>query len=157
VRALWGVAQLARLRSGRLARGVARGLAAGPRAALAALDRRDACIAGVDARLGDAAAWLLPVQARTAFPHAPTGAPVDVDGARVPYDVACAVHVALASLTGHPALSVPVGFGPDGLPVGVQLLGHRWDEPRLLAVARALEHGLGAHPPAPLPGLPGPD
>ncbi|MDD7939501.1 amidase family protein [Actinomycetospora lutea] len=29
----------------------------------------------------------------------------------------------LPSLTGLPALSVPCGFDPDGLPIGVQLIG----------------------------------
>ena len=42
-----------------------------------------------------------------------------------------------ASLTGSPALSVPMGVDADGLPVAVQLIGRPWDDARLLAVARA--------------------
>jgi aspartyl-tRNA(Asn)/glutamyl-tRNA(Gln) amidotransferase subunit A len=42
-------------------------------------------------------------------------------------------------LTGSPAISVPFGVSPDGLPIGVQLVGRHFDEPRLLRVAAALE------------------
>jgi Asp-tRNA(Asn)/Glu-tRNA(Gln) amidotransferase A subunit family amidase len=37
-----------------------------------------------------------------------------------------------------PCLSVPVTKGPGGLPVGVQLVGPRFGEPRLLAIAETL-------------------
>lgn len=43
-----------------------------------------------------------------------------------------------ASLLGLPALSVPVGVDRDGLPVGLQLVGHPGGEAALLAAARAL-------------------
>ncbi len=44
--------------------------------------------------------------------------------------------VVAASLTGLPALSVPTGFGREGLPMGLQLIAHRgWDDP-LLALGR---------------------
>ncbi len=46
--------------------------------------------------------------------------------------------VATACL-GLPAVSVPVGFDGRGLPVGVQLVGPRWAEERLLAAAVAIE------------------
>ncbi|SDE12205.1 amidase [Glycomyces harbinensis] len=44
-----------------------------------------------------------------------------------------------ANLAGLPALTVPAGFDPDGLPVGVQLVGPRWSEIRLIEIAAALE------------------
>ncbi|GAA4225476.1 amidase [Sagittula marina] len=48
----------------------------------------------------------------------------------------------LATLTGLPALSLPVGFTPSGLPVGLQLIGPPRGEARLLQIARRLEQAL---------------
>jgi Asp-tRNA(Asn)/Glu-tRNA(Gln) amidotransferase A subunit family amidase len=42
-------------------------------------------------------------------------------------------------LTGQPAVSVPAGFGADGLPLGVQLVGRAHDEATLLSRAAQLE------------------
>ncbi len=44
-----------------------------------------------------------------------------------------------ASLTGLPALSVPAGFGPDGTPMGLQLIGHRGTDARIIALGKAYE------------------
>ncbi|MEA2228666.1 MAG: amidase [Solirubrobacteraceae bacterium] len=43
------------------------------------------------------------------------------------------------NVTGHPAISVPVGMSVDGLPVGVQLVAPFGREDRLLRLARRLE------------------
>jgi amidase len=45
----------------------------------------------------------------------------------------------LASNSGLPAISVPGGFTPDGLPVGVELLGREWSEPQLIKIAYSYE------------------
>jgi amidase len=39
------------------------------------------------------------------------------------------------SLVGAPAMSLPTGFGPASLPLGLQLIGSRGADGRLLAVA----------------------
>jgi amidase len=44
-----------------------------------------------------------------------------------------------------PALSLPAGFSPEGLPVGLQLVGRHRGEGRLLSLAAALEARLDAH------------
>ena len=41
-----------------------------------------------------------------------------------------------------PCLTLPAGSGPDGLPVGVQLVGHRHDDARLLEVGLWVERRL---------------
>lgn len=54
-----------------------------------------------------------------------------------------------ASLTGMPALSVPVGLTKEGLPVGMQLMGKRFSEHSLYRLAALYEdaHGLIPAPP----------
>jgi Asp-tRNA(Asn)/Glu-tRNA(Gln) amidotransferase A subunit family amidase len=47
-----------------------------------------------------------------------------------------------ANLTGQPAASVPIGFGDDGLPVGLQIMGRRWDDAAVLGAAAAVERAL---------------
>ena len=44
-----------------------------------------------------------------------------------------------ASLAGLPAMSVPAGVGRGGLSVGVQLIGQRRTDAKLLALARSME------------------
>src|SRR5215472_5188145 len=42
--------------------------------------------------------------------------------------------------TGHPALALPVGKSPAGLPVSMQLVGRFFDDPLLMRVAYAYQH-----------------
>lgn len=48
----------------------------------------------------------------------------------------------LFNITGHPAISIPCGATADGLPVGLQLVGHRHRTDHLLDVAQACETAL---------------
>jgi aspartyl-tRNA(Asn)/glutamyl-tRNA(Gln) amidotransferase subunit A len=50
-----------------------------------------------------------------------------------------------ANLTGHPALSIPCGFTSSGLPIGLQLIGPKWSEARLLSIALAFEDATDWH------------
>lgn len=45
----------------------------------------------------------------------------------------------LSATTGLPAIAIPAGFTPRGLPVGIELLGAAFSEPRLLALAHGWE------------------
>ena len=41
--------------------------------------------------------------------------------------------------SGLPAISLPAGFSEDGLPVGLDLLGRRFDDTKLVSIAHAIE------------------
>ncbi|HLH25507.1 MAG TPA: amidase family protein [Chloroflexota bacterium] len=63
---------------------------------------------------------------------------------------------ALASYMGYPALTVPAGFVPAGLPVGLELLGRPFTEGTLLKLAYGYEQRTRhRQPPASAPPLPG--
>jgi aspartyl-tRNA(Asn)/glutamyl-tRNA(Gln) amidotransferase subunit A len=55
------------------------------------------------------------------------------------------------NLTGCPAVSLPMGFDGDGLPLSLQIAGPEWSEGRILAIAGAYEEATpelrSAHPP----------
>ena len=73
-------------------------------------------------------------------PAPPIGAEqVDIDGERIGVRAALVGMNRPANFTGHPAISVPCGFTRDGLPVGLQLIGRRFDESTLLRIAFAYE------------------
>ncbi|HUW64018.1 MAG TPA: amidase [Spirochaetia bacterium] len=46
------------------------------------------------------------------------------------------------NMTGHPAASIPCGFTPDGLPVGLQIIGGRFAEKTILTASAAFEAAL---------------
>ncbi|MCI1191709.1 amidase [Calidifontimicrobium sp. SYSU G02091] len=51
----------------------------------------------------------------------------------------------------QPAIALPAGVTPDGLPVGIQIAGRRHDDVGVLRVARLWEQLRGALPPWPTP------
>jgi amidase len=54
-------------------------------------------------------------------------------------------NTCIFNVTGHPALSLPVGWSPAAddesvmLPVGLQIVGGLWEEKKVLRIAKALE------------------
>lgn len=105
---------------------------------LEALARRDQLIATWESFFTHADALILPAAMASAFTHRATGAPIEVDDGVASYWELPA-HLTFGNLTGLPALVVPAGADDHGLPIGIQLVGPRWSETRLLGIARALE------------------
>ncbi len=85
---------------------------------------------------------LCPPSMVTAFPHCEPGSPLRVDGQEVTYWMVSA-HSTLFNYTGHPAVVLPYRLDRAGLPLGIQMVGKRWSESRLLAMAKALAEVTG--------------
>jgi aspartyl-tRNA(Asn)/glutamyl-tRNA(Gln) amidotransferase subunit A len=49
------------------------------------------------------------------------------------------------NITGLPAASVPCGFSPEGMPIGLQVVGKPFDEETVLRVADAFERSTLWH------------
>ena len=47
------------------------------------------------------------------------------------------------NLLGFPGAVVPVGSSPEGLPIGVQVVGRAWEDEAVLAVAAKIEDATG--------------
>ena len=54
-------------------------------------------------------------------------------------------YTAPLNYPGVPALTVPCGFDPEGLPIGIQLVGSHWAEGTLLSVAHAYQQATDWH------------
>ena len=80
---------------------------------------------------------LCPVAMTTAFAHCEPGTSIEVDGKQQNYWMLPA-YGAVFNYSGHPALAMPCGQDRNGLPIGLQIVGRRWSESRLLGIATAM-------------------
>jgi Asp-tRNA(Asn)/Glu-tRNA(Gln) amidotransferase A subunit family amidase len=48
------------------------------------------------------------------------------------------LHTVIFNMTGHPVVTMPIGRSPEGLPIGVQVIGSRWQEMALLHAAHQI-------------------
>ena len=104
---------------------------------LEALDRRDQSIVAWEQFFDRWDMLLCPPAPMTAFPHCEPGTPLRVGEQDVAYWTVSACGAPF-NYSGHPAIVLPFTQDRDGLPIGIQLVGKRWGESRLLAVAAAL-------------------
>ena len=75
---------------------------------------------------------------------------IDIDGGTLPYEDQ-GTWVGLATTPGLPATVVPAGRSPEGLPVGVQLIGPMFEDHTPLRLARLLERTIGGFETSQLP------
>ncbi len=54
-------------------------------------------------------------------------------------------YTGVPSLTGLPSMSVPCGFSPDGLPIGMQIIGKPFDEATIFRVGHAYQEATDWH------------
>lgn len=69
--------------------------------------------------------------------------PTEIEGAAMETYIDWMKSCYYITVTGHPAISVPCGFTPEGLPVGVQIVGRYRDDFGVLQLAHAFEQATG--------------
>jgi Asp-tRNA(Asn)/Glu-tRNA(Gln) amidotransferase A subunit family amidase len=83
---------------------------------------------------------LSPVASVPAFRHGERS--WNIEGKQVKYLDAWS-YCEWFNLLGFPAAVVPVGHSPEGLPIGVQVIGRPWEEEMVLSVAAVVEEQCG--------------
>jgi amidase len=83
--------------------------------------------------------WLTPVLAQPPLPLGALEPPAEQPLDWCDIDAAFAPFTALANATGQPAMSVPLSWTKDGLPLGSHFLGRYGDESALFRLAAQLE------------------
>ena len=68
---------------------------------------------------------------------------VNIDGVEYPSRVASAGYTNVYNLTGMPALTLPMGFDDDGMPMGLQIAAAHFREEVVYCVAAAFEDAAG--------------
>ncbi|KDO04068.1 amidase [Amycolatopsis mediterranei] len=91
-------------------------------------------------------AVVCPITPTPAFPHDHHPNPMErriaIDGVEYPYFDQF-VWAGLATMPGLPATAIPAGRSPEGLPVGVQLIGPMFEDRTPLRLAELLEPATG--------------
>lgn len=139
-----------------LGRAFVAGMNAGWRQYNAAQACREQLIEALENFLGHWDVWLCPTAPTVAYPAFPQRKfrpppHILIDDQPLSYIEATISLTTPFSLTGSPVVALPAGL-VDGLPVGLQVVGRRWQEDRLLAHSRIIEASLGNCPPPPLAG-----
>ena len=107
-----------------------------------ALERRIVLIQQLEKLFAKWDCWICPVFPTPAFTHRPARAPIQADGQSVSR-LEANLHTIIFNLTGHPVVTVPIGLSPEGLPIGVQVVGSLWQEMSLLDAAHQMESVTG--------------
>ncbi len=107
--------------------------------ALAAAERGRAAMAErVVAFMGEHEFLLLPVSQVPPFP-VEEEYPTEINGVAMESYIAWMRTCSRITVTGLPAISVPAGFTPEGLPIGLQIVGRPGDDLGVLQLAHAFE------------------
>lgn len=107
------------------------------------LSDRDRQIAKIEKFMARWDAWICPVSLSPAFPHCGFGKPIEVDEVKFPYFLACGGYTMPLNFLGSPVVVIPIGKSKEGLPIGIQIVGKRWQDLNLLAIASEISKVVG--------------
>ncbi len=127
-----------------------RGLSSTPHSYFKALVNQDNLVAKWENFFCDWDIWITPVGAIPAFTHRRTGKEFSINGKKTPYTAAMGVYSCPTAVFGHPIVVIPAGISQEGLPIGIQIHGKRWDDYRLLDIAQNIAQALPSPRTAPL-------
>jgi len=99
---------------------------------LMAWDRRDDVMRAWEKFFADRDVLIMPAGTRTAERHG-----------EEPTDPSEEYPYALSALSGCPMVVIPAGVDSQGLPFGLQIIGKRWADERLLGIAEAVSELTG--------------
>jgi amidase len=98
-------------------------------------------------------AVICPVMPTPAYPHDQSPDQeqrrISIDGKEHVYPDQLA-WPGIATLPGLPSTAIPTGFAPDGLPVGVQIVGPWLEDRTTLKLAELIEREFGGFKPPPM-------
>jgi amidase len=109
---------------------------------LAILDRRDRFIASWDRFFAGCDVFLAPAMPMRAWP-------ADDEPADDSPQMQAFLALELSQVSGCPMVVIPAGTDGNGVPFGLQLMGPRWADERLLAIAEAIAAVTGGFQPPP--------
>ena len=105
------------------------------------------------AEMRDVPVFVCPTCSIPAFRHGEREWTIDGVTSRYLRDPDVMTYTQWFNLLGNPAMVVPAGRSPEGLPIGVQVVGRPYEEELVLAVAAEIERELGGYQPPPMEAL----
>ena len=81
---------------------------------------------------------ICPVAYGPAYKRCKMGNKLQYDGKELIYANYVWPYNACFNLSGNPSITIPLGLGKEGLPIGVQVVGKYWSEPELLQFAKKI-------------------
>ena len=79
---------------------------------------------------------ICPVAFGPAYKRCKVGSELTYDGKKMIYNKYVWPYVGCFNASGNPTVTIPLGLGKEGLPIGVQIVGKYWSEPQLLQFAK---------------------
>ncbi|NBI30145.1 amidase [Chengkuizengella marina] len=116
------------------------------------LTQREDLISSFEAFMQSYEMFILPVSVTAAFPHIKKDKligyqpiyknPVYVDDKPMNYWQATGAYTNLFNVLANPVVTIPIGLNKDNMPVGVQCVGKRWDDFKLLHTVNQIVNEL---------------